>query len=644
MKRIRKVILFVFFIILFSARFGCATEAERIIYFNSEIEVHRDSTMTVIETIKVFAQGDKIKRGIYRDFPTEYKDLSGNVVKVGFKVITVLKDGIPEDYHIKKQSNGKRVYIGQANRYLNQGEYTYTIVYETNRQLGFFETHDELYWNVNGLGWEFRIEDLSATVRLPNEVSDKVYVLKAYGGASGDSSWVQGKQYSVETEPTTGRIIFKSNILLRPQEGMTIVIGWPKGFITEPSRKDYFKYYLNDNPEIVRGACGLFLVFVYYLLIWYFVGKDPKKGTIIPLYEPPKGFSPSAVRYVMNMGYDEKVFAVAVIDMAVQGLVKIIPGKLLGSKYTLIKQKDDIGQLHPEERIAFNKLLIGRDRIELTNSNHLKISDAINGIKLSMNTRFEKIYFYQNSLYFLVGLMLSIGVLIYSRILLKEEIAVYLPISIFMLIFLGSFFIRKVPTFARAVTRNTALFIVVLAGSIFGVYFLQKKIWLMLGAPESILSLGIIAFSILIIYINMLFYFLLKAPTVQGRKIMDQIDGFKMYLSVAEKDRLNLLNPPENTPELFEKYLPYALALDVEQKWSERFSEILEKASYHPTWYSDSNWSTHNIGSFSSGLGSHLSSTISSASVAPGSSSGGGFSGGGGSSGGGGGGGGGGGW
>ena len=79
-------------------------------------------------------------------------------------------------------------------------------------------------------------------------------------------------------------------------------------------------------------------------------------------------------------------------------------------------------------------------------------------------------------------------------------------------------------------------------------------------------------------FLHVLFYHLLKAPTLTGRKVMDQIEGFKMYLSVAEKDRLNLLNPPEKTPELFEKYLPYALALDVENEWSEQFAEILARA------------------------------------------------------------------
>jgi uncharacterized membrane protein len=138
----------------------------------------------------------------------------------------------------------------------------------------------------------------------------------------------------------------------------------------------------------------------------------------------------------------------------------------------------------------------------------------------------------------------------------------------------------------------------------------------------------------------------MKRPTLRGRKVLDEMLGFRDYLEVAEKDEMNLRNPPEKTPELFEAYLPFALALGVEQDWAEKFADVLEAIrgpdgrGYQPTWYSGS-WNSSrissNIGSVASGLGSAISSSV----TPPGSSSGGG---GGGFSGGGGGGGGGGGW
>jgi uncharacterized membrane protein len=138
----------------------------------------------------------------------------------------------------------------------------------------------------------------------------------------------------------------------------------------------------------------------------------------------------------------------------------------------------------------------------------------------------------------------------------------------------------------------------------------------------------------------------MKRPTPVGRRLLDEMSGFREYLEVAEKDEMNLRNPPDRTPQLFEQYLPFALAMGVEQQWAERFEEIFanlagtNKASYHPSWYNGS-WNTLNLSSTTAGLSSSLGSAISSSVTAPGSSSGGG---GGGFSGGGGGGGGGGGW
>jgi uncharacterized membrane protein len=145
---------------------------------------------------------------------------------------------------------------------------------------------------------------------------------------------------------------------------------------------------------------------------------------------------------------------------------------------------------------------------------------------------------------------------------------------------------------------------------------------------------------------NGVFYHLLKAPTAAGRRILDEIGGFRMYLSVGEQERLDLENPPQRTPELFEMFLPYALALNVEQAWAQQFATVLsaatrENAAYSPSWYSGAAWSTLGAAGFTDSLGSSMSSAIASSSAAPGSSSGGG---GGGSSGGGGGGGGVGGW
>ncbi len=119
---------------------------------------------------------------------------------------------------------------------------------------------------------------------------------------------------------------------------------------------------------------------------------------------------------------------------------------------------------------------------------------------------------------------------------------------------------------------------------------------------------------------------------------------------MTEKDRINFNNPPNKTSELFEKFLPYAIALNAENKWAEQFHDVFERmvspegSTYHPIWFNGDGFSYQNLSSSVSSFSNSFSSSISSSSVSPGSSSGFGGGGGGGSSGGGGGGGGGGGW
>ena len=128
----------------------------------------------------------------------------------------------------------------------------------------------------------------------------------------------------------------------------------------------------------------------------------------------------------------------------------------------------------------------------------------------------------------------------------------------------------------------------------------------------------------------------MKAPTEYGRGVMADIDGFKLYLSVAEKDRMNFHNPPERTPEEFEKYLPYAIALGVEHEWGEQFTDVLAAAaaergqeSYYPYWYHGHySHGFFRASNFTDGLTKGVNSAIATASTAPSTSSGGGFSGG----------------
>jgi len=531
------------------------------------------------------------------------------------------------------------VYVGEKRTYLEPGEYTYTLSYRTNRQLGFFPNHDELYWNVTGNGWIFPIEQASATVVLPRGIKRDAIVLEGYTGPQGSLGTAFESSADSDSHAT-----FVTTKPLEPAEGLTIVVSWPKGFITEPTREMKIRWFLEDNASTLVGLIGLVILLAYYIVTWALVGKDPAAGVIMPLYEPPPGFSPAAVRYLTKMGFDDRTFAAAIINMAVKRYLTIVDQD---GEYAVRRAQGDRSSLSVEERQVADKLLGGAEKIELKNTNHAKIGAAVEALKTALRMNQDKVYFLTNRRYLIPGLVFSVLVLAFVGLAAPGEQKF---LALFMIVWLSGWSVGVFFLVSQALQawKNALFGSGHKAASLGGAIFLSLFSLPFLGGEiAGLFALGyatsgtVLLILLAMVAINYLFHYLLKAPTHAGRVLLDQIAGFKMFLAAVEKDRLNFFNPPERTPLLFEKYLPYALALGIEQQWSEQFSEVLAQAgerrvAYSPGWYSGTSWSHLGAGGFASSLGSSFSGAIASSSHAPGSSSGGG---GGGSSGGGGGGG-----
>ncbi len=649
---------------------------ERIHNYHSNIVVDDKGDMTVTEIITVNAEGNKIQRGIYRDFPTRYKDHLGNKYNVGFSIVKVLRDRTPEKFHTENRSNGMRIYIGKKEHYLKKGDYTYLITYRTNRQLGFFDQHDELYWNVTGNDWGFPIDKASATVRLPEIIPRDSIEVEGYTGATGS----KGQNYTASVM-TDGDAYIETTRSLAQQHGLTIVVSWPKGYIDEPTTSEKIDHLLSDNHSLIVALTGLIILIAYYWLAWLKVGKDPEQGIIIPHYEPPKGYSPASLRYVLKTGYDNTCFAAAIINLAVKGFLTIeeedddysleLTGKenikMAPGEAAIIKklfEKNIVYDLAAHSPIV-KKILEGLTfkifggasiesdasgkvtKIKLTQTNHQRIGGAVSAHQSSLQNNYEKIYFLTNTAFFTVGLIITFIVLLASIISQPDSMD---PAAIFMIVWLSgwSFAVFSLVKQAIQLWRNIDSTFSVFQAiylSLFAIPFVGGEI-VGLFMFAKVTSISMCFVLVLAVIINWIFYELLKAPTLAGRRLLDKIAGFKQYIDVAERHELDFKHPKGRSPELFEEYLPYALALGVEQQWGESFADVLAKAQaasdgYTPTWYHGTHWNNSNIGSFTNSLGSSFTSAIASSSSAPGSSSG---SGGGGSSGGGGGGGGGGGW
>ena len=281
--------------------------------------------------------------------------------------------------------------------------------------------------------------------------------------------------------------------------------------------------------------------------------------------------------------------------------------------------------------------------------NNMALRDAVTALQKTLHTEEDKIYFNANQGYLIPGAILSVGVMVAMAVaetgdrrfilgffcawLSGWSVAVFFLVRQAARLWKGA---RTGGSMARDLRKAAR------ASTLFALPFVAAEIGVLyaLAAMTSVLVLLILA---ALVGANLLFHWLLKAPTHAGRDLLNNIEGFRMFLQAVDGDRLNRLTPPDKTPELFEKYLPYAVALDSEQAWAEQFSAVLDNAKqsngYSPAWYVGSH--AFAMSAFASSFGGSFSNAIAASTTAPGTSSGGG---GGGFSGGGGGGGGGGGW
>lgn len=612
---------------------------ERIESFISDARVNTDASLDVTETIAITAEGIQIKHGILRDYPTIYTDKNGIRVVVGFDVVSVKRDGNDEPFALEGLSNGKRIRIGSKDVSINPGLHSYEIKYHTTRQLGFFKGYDELYWNVTGNGSLFPIEKATAIVHLPagaNTIQSTVYTGRQ--GESGGDAKIISAAGNVFRAVTTRSF--------DPGEGLTVAVSWQKGIVTPPSEAEKKLWFLRDNAGFLSLLATLVGVALYYYFAWLRVGRDPPKGTIIPLFAPPPALGPAGSRFIWKQNYDEKGFAAALVGLAVKGRLKI---KDDDSSFQITK----LSGAGPALTLTENALLqtIPSGTTALRNSNHA----AINQMKQSLGSQLKKEYegsvFVRNIGWFWGGALLSISGLVISALLLPlEEGATALFAAGWAGIWWGVILTIAWSSVGRIVgTRGiinkfgALMSLVVLIP--FGIAGLAVPGVMLFSGGLTPGIVALVGTAVGLGIMNFIFHYLLRAPTVPGRKLLDQLEGFRMYMTTAEEERLKILNPPEKTPELFERYLPYALALDCENEWNAKFTAVLAAAAAAgaaaPLWYSGNNWNTRDMGGFTNSLGSSLASSAASASMAPGSSSssGGGFSGGGGSSGGGGGGG-----
>ncbi len=568
----KKKLAIIIFVTIFILTGNIALAEEKIDDFSSTIEIKEDGMMLVTENI-LYDFGDAERHGIYRDIPYKYQARGGSFrLRIGDIAVT---DAAGESYRFETGTEGDnfRIKIGDPDAYVS-GKKEYIISYTVGRAINFFDTQDELYWNTAGNEWTVPIEQVKTTVILPVILPEKDVKAACYAGPYGSSDQCISTRYEYSGRDVKS-IVFTDDFQA-PGEGLSIVVGMPKGTVKKPSILENAKEFAKDNFIVLLPA-AIFLL-MYYL--WRKKGKDPKgRGVVVAQYDAPQGLSPAEVGTIIDEHVDRRDISAEIICLAVNGYLKIrrIEGKGIfnTADYELTKLKDADEKLLPHQLKLFNAIFDKDGATKLSDLKDKFYKDW-EEVQKGIYARMEKIGMFKKN---------------------PNRVRVFYMISGIMLLVLSFWF-----------------------GPLFG--------------PVGIVSI-VVSAAIIVVFSRFM-----PVRTKAGAIIREEILGLKDYLGVAEADRLKFHNAPEKNPEHFERLLPYAMALRVEEEWAKQFEDIYRK---NPSWYEDSRSTNFSalalMGSLnnfstkaSNTMTSHPSSAASGGSGFSGGFSGGGFGGGGGGS------------
>lgn len=559
-------------------------KTEKIEKFITHITINEDSSVDVVERI-LYDFGTMQKHGIYRTIPESY-GLGIDEISYDISVKSVTDENNNPIIYEDTGYYDVSLKIGDPDKTIT-GKHWYFINYTMEHAITGFEDHDELYWNVTGNDWYYPIEYAEANITLPGESLNNSAT--CYTGHIGDQ-----EQNCLAGADSATTFKFKTDTYqLGATEGLTVVAGFEKGLVTLPAilkmesdpsyanitinkhytgeytphsfhldpgtheiKIDEFKFrpyketfalqsgetkYISATLE--KSFIGIFLetilpiiswliISLALFLMWWLKGRDPEgRGSIYPIYEPPGKLTPGEIGVIVDQKAHLHDISATIIKFAVEGYIKIKKLEKKDYQFSIIKVPD-----LSKFEIFEKKIWVG---IFGTNKKSVKLSS----LNQSFYVNLEKI---KTELYDLV---------------VRKKFFEKSPES------------RRKTFLSLGIISAILLFI---GGLILGSFLLSG--WY-------------VVFGTLLALEAIFFFLLMPRRTKKGALMQEKILGFKMYLKHAERYRLKRLYSPKNYKDLFEKYLPYAIALEVEKEWAKQFKDMF---NVPPSWYEGDNFKTFN--------------------------------------------------
>jgi len=474
---------------------------------------------TIDVTETIEVQFSGVWHGIYRTIPVQYSDPRGFNYTLFLDPIGITDDA-GQKLKYERSSQGRYT---KFKIYVPDAEdTTRTIIfhYQVLDALRFQEDHDELYWNVTGDEWDAPIDLATARITLPDGATGVRAV--AYAGAYGSNA------HDAKTTINGDTIDVESTRPLSFHEGLTAVVGFDKSLVHPSSSFTLFLRFLRSNIPLLMP------VFVFFAMLWWWWthGRDPQRNAIAVQYDPPDQLSPGECGTLVDNEAAMSDITATLVDLAVKG-------------YLTIEQKEEthmLGLSHDKEYIFHLK----KPPPEWTGArpHEQEMLNALFDGGASPDVRLADL---QNHFYTHLP---AIRDRIFSALMAD-----------------GYYFHRPDTTKSGYIGAGIAVGVLFFIGSsvLKNVTGISDTTWTMAGITSGL--------------IMCVFGWFMSSRTTVGERALEKVLGFEEFLGRVEKDQIARL---ETRPELFEKFLPYAMALHVEKKWVQAFSGI---ALQPPQWF-----------------------------------------------------------
>lgn len=560
-----------------------------ITFFRTDVTVKEDATLEIREEILVNNASSFYKYGFMRNLPVGSEDRwdrryagaykNDNGIRVN--ILEVTEDGHPVTYEQGSGVSYSQLRIGEKDVPLDPSEHRFIIRYTVDSALTFGAARDILYWNSNGHERNAPIAEAILAVHLPPTVSRESIEVEPRVAGRG-VSYPRRPETSLDRIDDSSASITYRSTKVDPRQSLSLVVTWPAGFVHQP------KLHALGGDQRMFAAPAL--LFLFYLIAWFWIGRNPKPGTVVTSYDPPENISAAGARYILSGVSDGRSFAAVIAELAVRGCLRVEPAD---GKYKLSRLMGDRAteaNLAPEEKRTLALLFEDGPVIELSPAMDQR-NTAQNGryifhIHEELQKQLAGKYFTRHTGIIALGVLTTFG----SAFALAGMAhgrdttgAMFMTIwFLFCGLILGLMieltFISAWKTAARARVGWTRLLPGTTAIAVFGavmIYLLAE-----LAANVS-LSFALMLVSFLLI--NLGWGPRLKRKTVLGRETTDQIEGFRQFLQKVEQDRLNRINLTDQSLDRSlrdpDRFLSYAIALEVKDAWGDHLAQTFSAAT-----------------------------------------------------------------